>query len=423
MASFSDLIDYVLKGTSALGSVSISNEPAIGALPHANLGAFGDLEVMTLTPVCHLSFVTGLRSQLLSSTTANAATVDTNGGRLRLQTGTNAAGSAIAQSVRPVSYRPGQGITARFTALFTAGAADSTQIAGMGNASDGYFFGYNGATFGILHRNTTVDTWVAQTSWNGDKCDGTGASGFTLAPTKGVPMMVKYPFLGYGNIRFYIQDPATSLWILAHTIKYAATSASIQVSNPCLSFYAQVLNSGNTSNLTAYIGSVGVFFDGPRAFLGPQFAWDGSKSSVTTEAAVFTLRSATTVNGVTNRGLVRVRQISVCTDANNGVATFRLIKGATLGGVPSYTPRSGSTADNGVTLTSAQSIASVDTAGTTITGGVVIWNAVLFNDSSGVIDLTGQDIFIAPGETLTVSATATASATVSAAINWSEDVQ
>lgn len=410
-------------GMAATGNVAVTNEPSIGALPHANLGAFGDLEVMELTPVCHLSFVTGIRSQLLSSATANSATVDTNGGRLRLQTGTNSAGSAIANSARPVSYRPGQGIMARFTALFTLGVADSTQIAGMGNAVDGYFFGYNGATFGILHRRNSVDTWVAQTNWNGDQCDGNGTSGFTLNPAHGTPMMIKYPFLGYGNIRFYVQNPETSLWILAHTIEYANSSADIQITNPCLSFYTHALNAGNTSNLIIYVGSVGVFFDGPRAFLGPQFAWDGSKTSVTTQTAIFTLKSATTVNSAANRGLIRIRQISICTDANSGVATFRLIKGTTLGGSPSYAGVSGTTADAGVTLTSAQSIASVDTAGTTITGGVVIWNAVLFNDSSGVVDLTSQDIFIAPGEILTVSATATASATCSAALNWSEDVQ
>lgn len=68
------------------------------AFPHANLGAFGDLEVMGLTPLYQASFATGLRSQLVTTTVANSATADTNGGRLRLQTGTNAAGSAIAST-------------------------------------------------------------------------------------------------------------------------------------------------------------------------------------------------------------------------------------------------------------------------------------------------------------------------------------
>jgi hypothetical protein len=296
------------------------------------------------------------------------------------------------------------------------GLADSTQIAGMGNSVDGYFFGYLGAVFGICHRNGGVDTWTAQADWNGD-------SSFTFDPAKGVPMMIVYPYLGYGNIRFYVQNPATSLWVLVHTIRYANSSAAVQITNPSLSFYAQALNAGNNTNLTIHIGSVGVFIDGPRSFLGPQFATDNSKATVTTETNLFTLRSATTINGVPNRGLVRVRQISVLTDSNNGYATFRIRKGTALGGSPSFAAVSGTTADGGVTLTSAQSSVSRDTAGTTTTGGDVIWNTVLFNDGSGVIDLTSQDIWIGPGETLTVSGAATASATLAAAVNWSEDVQ
>lgn len=403
--------------------VSVEESEAIINFPSANLGPFGDLETMELVPVFHLSFATGIRTQLLTSSVANSATVDTNAGRLRLQSGTNAAGSAIAYSNRPVSYRPGQGVVARFTALFTLGVASSTQIAGMGNAVDGYFFGYNGAAFGILYRANSVDTWIAQDDWNGDTCDGRGTSRFTLDPAMGVPLMIKYPYLGYGNIRFFIQDPATSLWILVHTIKYANTSASVQVTNPCLNFYAQALNTGSGTNKILYVGSVGVFNPGIRAFLGPQFTTSTAKASVTTQTNVITLKSATSVNGVANRGLARLRQFSAFTDAVNGYATIRLIKNTTLGGSPSYSAINGATADGGVTITSAQSTVSQDTAGTTITGGEVVWSIVVFNDSTGIIDLIAQDIWLAPTETLTVSATATSTATIGVALNWSEDVQ
>jgi hypothetical protein len=391
--------------------------------PDQNLGPFGDLETMELTPVCHLSFVTGIRSQLVTTSVANSAIADTNGGRLRLQTGTNVGGSAIAYSNRPVSYRPGQRVVARFTALFTPGQLNSQQIAGMGNDVDGYFFGYNGTQFGVCHRYNGTDTWHDQDDWNGDKCDGSGASGFVLNSAKGSPLMIKYLFLGYGNIRFYIYDSATSLWILAHTIKYANTSALIQITNPCLNFYTQVINSGNNTNLILYVGSVSIFIVGPRSFLGPQFSTNNTKSTITTQTNLLTLRSATTVNGTPNRGLVRVRQLSAFTDGSTGNAILRLIKNTTLGGSPSYTPISGSTSNGGVTLTSAQSLLSVDTAGTTITGGEVIWSFVIFNDSTGLIDLTSQDIWIAPTETLTISATASNVVTLGAAINWSEDVQ
>jgi hypothetical protein len=236
-------------------------------------------------------------------------------------------------------------------------------------------------------------------------------------------MMIKYPFLGYGNIRFYVQNPETSLWVLVHTIKYANTTATVQITNPCLSFFAQSTNAGNATNMITYVGSVGVFLVGPRSFQGPQFSTSNAKASITTETNLITLRSATTMNGAANRGLVRIRQISYFTDANSGYATIKLIRNTTLGGSLSYAAISGTTANAGVTITSGQSVVSQDTAGTTITGGVVIWSGVLFNDSTGIIDLTNQDIWLGPTEILTVSGTATVAATLGIALNWSEDVQ
>lgn len=393
------------------------------AFPHANLGAFGDLEVMGLTPLYQASFATGIRSQLVTTAVANSATVDSNSGRLRLQTGTNAAGSAIAIGARPVSYRPGQGVTARMTPFWVGGAADSTQIVGMGNAVDGYFFGFSGTSFGICHRLNSVDTWTAQADWNGDPCDGTGPSGFDWDTSKGIPLQIKYPYLGHGNIRFYVLNPDTSLWILAHTIKYSGMSDLPQLTNPCLSFYAAAINSGNTTNLVAYVTCVGVFIDGEKVYLGPQYGVDASRASVTTEAGILTIKNATTVNGVANRGLLRLRQISYSSDANSGRAVVRIKRNVTLGGSPSFAAVSGTTADAGVTITAAQSTASYDVAGTGCTGGTTLWNAVCFNDSSGVVDLSPHGLVVGPGETLTISVEATASSTVAVAVNWSEDVQ
>src|SRR3990167_9044616 len=92
------------------------------------LGPFGDLLTADIHPLIQLDFIHGINSQLGVSTTANSATVDTSAGRLRLQSGTNNAGSAIFNSRKPAKYRPGQGCVARFTAVFTTGVASSTQI-------------------------------------------------------------------------------------------------------------------------------------------------------------------------------------------------------------------------------------------------------------------------------------------------------
>ena len=384
---------------------------------------FGDLVVAPITPLIQLDFEYGINSQIGAVTVANSATGDTNGGRLRLQTGTNAAGSVIYATRRPARYRPGQGIIARFTPVFTTGVANSTQIMGAGSSTDGYFFGFNGTTFGILHRNSGSDTWTAQTAWNGDKCDGTGPTAFTWNKTFGNVCMIRYPFLGYGDITFWVQDQTTARWILCHTIRYTNTTATLQLANPSLFFYAQAINSGSTSNTIMYCGSVGFLLCGERSFITtPRWAYDNNKATITAETNIFSLRNATTYNGVTNRALIRLTQVSFGVHASNAVAVLRFRIGATVGGAPSFTTINGTTADGGVTITNGNSVASVDTAGTTATGGTYIFN-ISSNGTNGTsMDLTAYNLFVAPGETLTISGFSTSSATISASLNWQEDI-
>jgi hypothetical protein len=55
-----------------------------------------------------------------------------------------------------VIYRAGQSGVSLFTAKFTTGVANSGQIAGLFNIGDGFYFGYNGTSFGICHRKGGV---------------------------------------------------------------------------------------------------------------------------------------------------------------------------------------------------------------------------------------------------------------------------
>ena len=391
------------------------------------LSAFGTLESDKLTPVMQGDFVYGLNTQIWQTavTDGAGATVDTHEGRLRIQGGTAAAGYAYQLSRKPIKYRAGQGIKLRATPIFTTGLADSVQLFGAGavvtNAPyDGYFFGYNGVAFGIAHDVRGVAAWTAQTSWNVNTLT---AGSFILDPTKGTPMMIVYPYLGYGNIMYYVQNPNTSRWVLVHVIKYANTTASTQLSNPSLYLMGGVWNAGNTTNLTIYCGSVGAFISGERSYVGnPRGTAYNNKSAITTETNIVSLRNATTYNGLANRGLIRLASFSPSSSSNAGVSVFVFLIGATLGGTPAFAPYDGTTADNGVTITSGNSIVSVDTAGTTIADGRRIYSVTVENPGGQHIDLLNEDIFIAPGETLTISAASTNSSLMGCSINWSEDI-
>jgi hypothetical protein len=324
--------------------------------------------------------------------------------------------------VRIATYREGQGVQFRFTAAFTTGIVNSTQIVGAftPDFANGYGFGYNGVNFAIFHRNGGADSAVANTyplaqaSWN-----GTVPTGFD--PTRGNVYRVDYPYLGFGDIRFYIQDSASGQFFLVHTIRYANATTTVQLAEPALQFCARALSTTSTTNLTLLVGSYGAFLIGQRFFNGPQWS-RGNTVTLTALAQVIAVRNCTSFNTKTNKRIARVRSFSASADAGNGTTQIRWFITPTVGGVPVFAPFNGSTADNGVTLTNAQSILSFDIAGTTITGGGEFLGTMLSrNTASGLTDLSALNIVILPGQTMVLGATASASSTVGITLNGNED--
>lgn len=71
-----------------------------------------------------------------------------------------------------------------------------TQLMGVGDDLDGFFFGYNGSSFGILRRQNGTDNWIPQSAWNNDTFDGNGRSGVALNATQGNVYSIQYQWLG-----------------------------------------------------------------------------------------------------------------------------------------------------------------------------------------------------------------------------------
>ena len=101
--------------------------------------------------------------------------------------------------------------------------ANLKQKIGMFDANNGIFFYADGTTLKIVRRTyvtgSPADTEISQSSWNGDKLDGTGASGYTLNPTLATIMFMDFEWLGMGAVRVgFVID---GKFIVAHTFKNA----------------------------------------------------------------------------------------------------------------------------------------------------------------------------------------------------------
>jgi len=148
--------------------------------------------------------------------TANKSTVNLNV--------TTASGDkVIRQSKRVMSYQPGKSLLNLNTFVMAADDANLRQRIGMFDANNGIFFEKNASTLNIVRRTYTsgasVDTTVAQSSWNGDKLDGTGDSGFTLDETKANILWMDMEWLGVGAVR--VGFVINGQFIVCHTFNNA----------------------------------------------------------------------------------------------------------------------------------------------------------------------------------------------------------
>jgi hypothetical protein len=378
------------------------------------LTAFGEQQVAELTPMAGWTFAYNVNADLVTTTLTGTGTVTGATGFAVLNTSAAIDSGAKIETKLPLRYIPGQGALARFTAIFTTGIVGSTQIIGVGDASDGLFFGYNGATFGVMRRNAGVDTWTTFTDWSNGINGGNAAWLNLLDWTKGNVFQIQFQWLGFGEIQFSIENPSSGGLVVVHRIRFANTSAVTSLQNPTLPVMAHVANTTNDSAIILKTPSAMGFCEGkidnptPPHPLSLPRTLTAAKATVSTQANILTLSSPASWLTKANRIRSQLGMLSVATDGTK-TAIVRIVKDTTLGGAPSYTAYSANT-----------SPIEYDTAGTTLTGGSVVFAATLDKVDSQVFDLRQWALFLNPGEKLTVSVTSASATDVNVAINWTD---
>lgn len=115
------------------------------------VSTFGEVNVVQLIPTAQGDFVVNINEQTFTTSSFAGATVSQSDGMCLLDSGTSASGSATVQLRRGLEYRPGQGSAIRVTAIYDTPDAGNAMFVGAGTAECGYFIGYFGTSFGILH--------------------------------------------------------------------------------------------------------------------------------------------------------------------------------------------------------------------------------------------------------------------------------
>lgn len=119
------------------------------------LSSFGELNVAQLVPSAQADFIYGVNT--ITNITASFAggSVSSSNGMGVVNSGTSTSGSGDLGLRRMLKYRPGEGSLSRITAIFATPVSGNLQLVGPANAECGYYFGYAGTAFGILHYETS----------------------------------------------------------------------------------------------------------------------------------------------------------------------------------------------------------------------------------------------------------------------------
>jgi hypothetical protein len=177
----------------------------------------------------------------ITVTKANGGDASNATGQALFTSSANTNGEVQAVTNLTVKYRPHAETYAAFTAIWTSGGlANSFQRIGIYDASDGFFIGYEGTTFGVTIRKGGVDTQTAQASFNTDTLTGTAGSKYTR---NGVPeaanfaldnlFRVRFGWLGAAPIQWEIFSPDGE-WVVFHIIRHPNTVALPTVNDPDL---------------------------------------------------------------------------------------------------------------------------------------------------------------------------------------------
>jgi hypothetical protein len=269
------------------------------------------------------------------------------------------------------NYQPGKSLLTMCTFVMNQAKSGLVQRVGYFGTENGYYIQLGSNTSPttlfsnvyIVERSnvlgTVSETLVAQQNWNGDKLDGTGASGLSLDIIKSQIFYTDIEWLGVGSVRTGVVIDGT--FINCHTFNHANLIPYTYITTACLPVRYEITNraaTSGTSNLNQICSTV--LSEGgyePKEQLFCQLGPVGGKSVTTTTAVP--LISIRLAPGRLD-AIAVLKQLNIAVSTNTDLAQWTLILNGTLSGPTSW----GAHADS----TNVQ----VDTGSDAISGGRLI---------------------------------------------------
>lgn len=168
-------------------------------------------------------------------------------GLMALSVDSTSGSKVLRETTKVFSYQPGKSLLVMNTFIFAPAKTNLRQRVGYFGDANGLFLQLNNSTLSFVERSLSIGTTttVNQADWNGDKLDGSGASGLTLDITKAQIMWMDIEWLGLGTVRvgFIINGQ----FITCHSFHHANLITSTYITTASLPLRLEIENTGITS--------------------------------------------------------------------------------------------------------------------------------------------------------------------------------
>jgi hypothetical protein len=238
-----------------------------------------------------------------------------------------------------------------------------------------------------------TETIKAQTAWSADKAAGAETLP-SLTFTNGNVFEIRYQWLGFGAIEFYIENPSTGRFVLVHRIEYANANTIPSLDNPTLPVCMAVANTSNTTNIVLESASMMGAIEGKDLEEGIVNNITAEDSATgTDETPLFSIHNHTVYQSKINRVRVEptIFTASIDSASANKPSTIRVRLNATL------------TAASFSAVDANTSVVRTDNSATAVSGGTLVFTQIITEGAAPIIDFTKVMEKLNPGETLTVS--------------------
>jgi len=341
---------------------TINNEVTLAHTEQTD--AFGRLRTSNPTTLFDSQNRYAINTKFFSNVQGTSSvTYNANQSSVLLNVGTSSGDFVARESKYVFNYQPGKSLLIMSTFVFNEPKSNLVQRVGYFGSDNGYYIQLDGSTLSIVERSNSTgvvtNNVVTQANWNGDKLDGTGASGIVINKSASQIFYTDVEWLGVGSVRTGVVIDGK--FINTHTFHHANTTPYTYITTACLPLRYEIFNNGGSTISGSTLKQIcsTVLSEGgyePKEML---FCINGPVAGNTLGSTTFVPMCTIRLASARLDAIAVLKQINVACSSQNDLVSWKLVLNGTL-------------TNETFAQTTESTNVQVDIAATAISGGRVI---------------------------------------------------